>query len=174
MKIIFYLAAIGWVISFGVSLISLAGQNLFDNSQIVFVLHIGSMICIVPSLVFAKSMGESYWREDKYGNWVTISEPFRAFENKPYWMPTWLGLQISFAIFIILYSAGTVKGTPDFKNGIYGLFDRGDLIRQLSEQEYDKLKSTYLLIFTGIWMILYGVSAMICCPSIAEECAVEV
>jgi hypothetical protein len=63
---------------------------------------------------------------------------------------------INFALFFFL-SRG---GTPDVRDGKYVLHNHGNVIRELSEDEYE-LQTAYVVRgFSGHWMIFYLVPAL--------------
>lgn len=64
---------------------------------------------------------------------------------------------INFALFLFL-SRG---GVPDVRDGKYVLHNHGQVIRELSEKEYEWQKAYVVRGFSGHWMIFYLVSAIV-------------
>jgi hypothetical protein len=64
---------------------------------------------------------------------------------------------INFALFIFL-SRG---GVPDVRDGKYVLHNHGQVVRELSENEYEWQKAYVIRGFSGHWMVFYLVSAIV-------------
>ena len=93
--------------------------------------------------------------------------PRKDFWNKIFAdMPRWTGYTvkaffayalINFALFFFLSKGGT----PDVRDGKYVLHDHGQVIRELSEDEYELQKAYVVRGFSGHWMAFYLVPALV-------------
>lgn len=63
---------------------------------------------------------------------------------------------VNFALFFLL----SKSGTPDMRDGRYVLHNHGNVIRELSEDEYELQKAYVLRGFSGHWMVFYLTAAL--------------
>jgi len=64
---------------------------------------------------------------------------------------------INFALFFFL----SRDGVPDVRDGKYVLHNHGQVVRELSENEYEWQKAYVIRGFSGHWMVFYLVSAIV-------------
>ena len=64
---------------------------------------------------------------------------------------------INFALFFFLSKGGV----PDVRDGKYVLHNHGQVIRELSEDEYELQKAYVVRGFSGHWMVFYLVPALV-------------
>ena len=142
-------ALIGFLTSLFVHLITFFGIDPSKHVPWVWVLHLGIFVVFIP-MVFFQGMAS---RKDF---WNKI---FAA-------LPRWAGYTIkaffayaiiNFALFFFL-SRG---GVPDVRDGKYVLHSHGQVIRELSENEYEWQKAYVVRGFSGHWMIFYLVPALV-------------
>jgi hypothetical protein len=63
---------------------------------------------------------------------------------------------INFALFFFLSKGGV----PEVREGKYVLHNHGDVIRELSEDEYELQKAYVVRGFSGHWMVFYLIPAL--------------
>ena len=141
-------AAFGFVASLTVHLATFFGINSAKYIPWVWVLHLGIFVAMIPLLIAQYKYKEG---------WPTL------FRRLPRWakitLPVFFGYAlINFGMFFIL-SGGA---SPDVRDGKYVLHKHGQIIRELSEQEYDMQQAYVLRGFSGHWMVFYLVSALYC------------
>jgi hypothetical protein len=115
----------------------------------VWVLHLGIFVVFIPML-FVQGLA-----------------PKKDFWNKIFAaMPRWARYTIkaflayaviNFALFFFLSKGGV----PDERDGKYVLHNHGQVIRELSEHEYELQKAYVIRGFSGHWMIFYLLPALV-------------
>ena len=68
------------------------------------------------------------------------------------------GIKLSFVLFVIVFVAFLVlsrMASPEIQNGQYVLSNHGEIVRELSEQQYLHLKEWELRMFASGWMCFY-------------------
>jgi hypothetical protein len=143
------LALTGFFASLFVHLTTFFGIDPSKRIPWVWVLHVGIFICFIPMLFVQRlAPGKDFW-----------SKIFAA-------MPRWARYtikaffayaMINFALFYFLSKGGV----PGVRDGKYVLQNHGEVIRELSENEYELQKAYVLRGFSGHWMVFYLLPAIV-------------
>ena len=149
----------GFLISLIVHLTTFFGIDPAKHVPWVWVLHLGIFIAFIPMLLTAINLNS--------GSQGALPSP----RKKDFWskflatLPRWVRYTIkaffayaiiNFAVFFFLSKGGV----PDVRDGKYVLHNHGDVIRELTEDEY-QLQNAYVLRgFSGHWMIFYLIPAL--------------
>ncbi len=166
-KNLFYFAATGWVLGLIVHLLSLAGFNITDKVPFVWLLHIGVFVVWIPAIIEMKNNEEL--REYKKSGVLNRMKPFGffkiIFKETPTWLKTIAIGGFFYAIINFIWCFIFHLGIPDIWDGEYILHNHGQLIKTLTEQEYNHYKANELRGFSGHWLAFYGFAAAILFPS---------
>ena len=139
---------IGFFASLLVHLTTFLGLNLAKYVPWVWGLHLGCFVATIP-LLFVQGF------KRKKDFWHKLFAP----------MPRWaqyiirgffIYALINFALFFFLSHGGT----PEVRDGKYVLHSHGQVIRELSEEEYEHQNAYVLRGFSGHWMIFYLLPAL--------------
>jgi hypothetical protein len=144
MRIIFYLALVGLLLSAAAHFSTYMGIDPQERFPYIWLLHIGIFIVWLPAVAV-----QGMLPRDEKGR-------FKPFQFAPRWMQLLTGVAfvyalVNFAVFIFLISSGS----PYKENGQYVLKDHGKLVRQITEQEYHQYRAYEVRGFSGHWMIFY-------------------
>ncbi len=142
-------ALIGFFSSLFVHLSTFFGIDLSKHVPWVWVLHLGVFVIFIP-MVFVQGLGsrKDFWRKifAAIPRWARYTiKAFFAYAL------------INFALFFFLSEGGV----PDVREGKYVLHNHGQVIRELSENEYELQKAYVLRGFSGHWMVFYLVPAIV-------------
>ena len=138
----------GFFTSLLVHLTTFFGIDPSKHVSWVWALHLGVFIVFIPML-FVQGL------VPKKDFWAKV---FAA-------MPRWAGYAvkalfayavINFVLFLFLSKGGV----PDVRDGKYVLHNHGEVIRELSEDEYELQKAYVVRGFSGHWMVFYLVPAL--------------
>ena len=141
-------ALTGFFASLLIHLTTFLGIDPAKHVPWVWGLHLGIFIVFIPMLL------------------VQGLTPKKEFWNKFFaLMPIWARYAIkaffayaliNFALFFFLSKGGV----PEVREGKYVLHNHGDVIRELSEDEYELQKSYVVRGFSGHWMVFYLIPAL--------------
>ena len=125
------------------------GIDLSKHIPWVWVLHLGIFVVFIPML-FVQGLApkKDFWNKifATIPRWARYT--FKAF---------FAYALINFALFFFLSEGGV----PDVRDGKYVLHNHGQVIRELSENEYKLQKAYVLRGFSGHWMVFYLVPAIV-------------
>lgn len=151
-KILFFVAATGWMLGLTVHLLSLSGVDVMEKVPFVWLLHLGIFAIWVPTILSLKKKKELRGNQD--------SSPFNALsnflENTPHWLNAIavVGFVYAFINFALFFFS--IEGSTAIKDGEYILHNHGHLIKKLTEQEYHSYRAQELRGFSGHWLAFYG------------------
>lgn len=136
-------AFIGFCISLLVHLTTFLGINPARHIPWVWGLHVGIFVVFIP-MIFAQGLTpkKDFWpkmfaRTPRWARYLT--KAFFAYAL------------INFALFFVLSEGGV----PQERDGKYVLHNHGNVIRELSEAEYERQNAYVLRGFSGHWMVFY-------------------
>ncbi len=142
-------ALTGFFSSLFVHLSTFFGIDPSKHVPWVWVLHLGIFVVFIPMLfVQGLTSKKDFW-----------SKIFAA-------MPRWARYTIkaffayaiiNFALFFFLSQGGV----PEVRDGKYVLHNHGQVVRELSENEYELQKAYVIRGFSGHWMVFYLVAAIV-------------
>jgi hypothetical protein len=142
------LAFAGFFASLLVHLTTFLGVDPSRYVPWIWGLHIGIFVVFIPMVVAqGRNRRKDYWQ--------------KVFAPMPLWARYLLRALffyaiINFALFLFL-SRG---GVPDVRDGKYVLHNHGQVIRELSAEEYERQKAYVLRGFSGHWMVFYLLPAL--------------
>lgn len=165
-KFLFYFAVTGWILGLIVHLLSLADFDITDKVPFVWVLHIGIFVVWFPAVLDLNKNEElKAYEQSGILNRMNPLEFYKIIFRQT---PTWLaviaigGLYYAGINFILFMTSQL--GVPDIKDGQYILHNHGQLIKNLTEQEYHHYKANEVRGFSGHWLAFYGVAAAVLFP----------
>jgi len=92
---------------------------------------------------------------------------YPAMNNRTFWkgfargMPKWVfgGIQVLalfFAVHFVLFLVQSHGAAPEIKDGQYVLNNHGNIVKRLTQSEYDELKGAELRLFATGWIAFYA------------------
>jgi len=139
----------GFFSSLFVHLSTFFGIDLSKHVPWVWVLHLGIFVVFIP-MVFVQGL-ES--RKDFWNKIFAAIPRWGRYTIKAFFAYA----VINFAMFFFLSKGGV----PDVRDGKYVLHNHGQVIRELSEDEYEWQKAYVLRGFSGHWMVFYLIAAIV-------------
>ena len=148
-RLVGVLAFAGFGISLLVHLSTFFGIHLQDTIPAVWLLHLGIFIVFIP-MVFATQKLQH--RKDFWRSFFST-------------MPKWTGILakglfvyafLNFALFFVLSKGGV----PERRDEKYVLHAHGQIIKELTREEYDWQQAYVLRGFSGHWMVFYLIPAL--------------
>ena len=143
------LALTGFFASLLVHLTTFFGIDPTKHVPWVWGLHLGIFVLFIPMLfVQGLTPRKDFWN--------------KIFADMPRWARYTIKAffayaLINFALFFFLSKGGT----PEVRDGKYVLHNHGQVIRELSEDEYELQKAYVVRGFSGHWMVFYLVPALV-------------
>ena len=141
-------ALTGFFSSVFVHLSTFFGTDLSKHIPRVWVLHLGVFVAFIPMLLLQGLAPKKDWNQifATIPRWARYSiKVFFAYAL------------INFALFFFL----SESGVPDVRDGKYVLHNHGQIIRELSENDYEWQKAYVLRVFSGHWMAFYLLPAIV-------------
>jgi len=138
----------GFFISLIVHLTTFFGIDPAKHVPWVWVLHLGIFIVFIPML-FVQGLKR---KKDFWPKFLASMPRLAQYTIKAFFVYA----AINFALFFFLSKGGV----PDVRDGKYVLHSHGNVIRELSEEEYEWQKAYVVRGFSGHWMIFYLVPAL--------------
>lgn len=142
-------ALVGFLSSLVVHLSTFFGIDPSKHVPSVWTLHLGIFVVFVPML-FLQRLGpkKDFWR--------------KIFAPMPRWARYTIKAFFAYAIInFALFFYLSQGGVPDVRDGKYVLHNHGQVIRELSEDEYELQQAYVIRGFSGHWMIFYLVPALV-------------
>lgn len=159
---LYILSLVGWTLTTSIILFSLFKINLAEKSPYLFVLFGGAFIVCIPSIFYAKNhekiMEYEYDNNTIFNSGRVPLIPF--FENAPNWILAILGLSFFTALICFSKSLNT-EGTTVITNSKYFLTNHGNIIREITENEYKKINLLNIRGLFGIAMLFYSIPILI-------------
>ncbi|WP_140485089.1 hypothetical protein [Flavobacterium sp. GSA192] len=159
---LYILSVIGWTLTTSIVLLSLFKINLVEKFPYLFILFGGIFIVLIPAIFYAKNNEKIM--EYEYDNNIIFNSgsiplaPF--FKNASNWILTILGL--SFFTAIICFSKSLhSEGSTEIINSKYFLINRGNIIREITENEYEKINLLIIRGFFGMAMLFYSIPILV-------------
>jgi hypothetical protein len=143
------LALTGFFSSLFVHLTTFFGIDPSKHVPWFWGLHLGIFVVFIPML-FVQGLTP---RKDFWSKIFAAMPRWARYTTKAFFAYA----LINFALFFFL-SRG---GVPDVRDGKYVLHNHGQVIRELSEDEYELQKAYVVRGFSGHWMVFYLVPALV-------------
>jgi hypothetical protein len=160
---LFYFAIAGWILGSVVHIASLAKIDVTDKVSFVWVLHVGVLaIWAAMILLLRNEQGFKGLRQDGRANPVGFSKV--VFKGTPAWLVYVAIGGFFYAMLNFILFAVSQRGVPAVWDGQYVLHDHGNLIKNLTEEEYHQSKANEVRGFSGHWIAFYGLAIAILYP----------
>lgn len=166
-KFLFYFAITGWILAIIAHLFSLADFDITDKVPFVWILHVGCIIVLFPTVINRKKYDdpsdfkESVMLEKRYDvGLYSISS-----RHTPNWMRLITIGGLIYAFFNFMLFMSWPSGSPEIQNGNYVLFDHGEILKTLTKQEYHHYKANEIRGVSGHWIAFYGIAISLLFPS---------
>jgi hypothetical protein len=156
-KIFFTVAVIGFIFSLIIHIYSILGIDLIGNAYIIG--FIGVFIVFIPAILELKK------NDGLKKNKNPIIFLKIVFRNTPNWLKV-----LTFIAFVYtmvnfwLHMNISEGGVPSIIDGEYVLHNHGDIIKNLTEEEYNKYEANTVRGFTGHMIFFYFFSLSILYP----------
>lgn len=141
-------ALLGFFASLVVHVTTFFGVDPAKYVPWVWALHLGIFVVFVP-VVFAQRMKP---QRDFWGKLNASMPRWARYAVKALFAYAF----VNFAFFFFLSKGGV----PEERGGGYVLRDHGEIVRELSPEEYERQKAYVMRGFSGHWMIFYLVPAL--------------
>jgi len=148
MIILVVLAAFGLTMSFLVHGSTFFGSNILNTFPLVGFLHIGAIIVLLPTFYVYREVFTGERRSD-FWQLATINVP-KLLRYFCLIFTAYAFFNFFFTIFILNEGGG-----PSEINGQKVLHSHGNIIRNLTDEEYDLHKAYSKRTFSGHWMVFY-------------------
>lgn len=163
---LFYLAVIGWLISVTAHLLSLAHIDVADSFPFIWGLHLLVFVVWIPTIIILVKNKELL--STLHSGKMNILNPIAffklIFKQSPKWLTIIAIVGFVYANINFILFMGSQHGTPDIRDGQYILENHGQLIRNLTAEEYHAYKADILRGFSGHWILFYGLAAAVLYP----------
>jgi hypothetical protein len=159
-KYLFYFALTSWILGLLVHILSLAAVDVEEKVPFTWLLHFGIFIVwfpVVLDLVKNEELQE-YKQSKKQNRMNPIVFLKILFKETPTWMKVIALAGYFYAMINFMLFFTSQGGTPSIKDGQYILHNHGRLIKILTEQEYHHFKANVVRVFSGHWILFYGVA----------------
>lgn len=150
MNALIALAAICFMTSALVHVLSVRGVNLGRYFAAVWILHILIFVVWLPTVLVSRKLftggnRKNFWK--------------RATQNAPLWMRILCMALIPYVLINFLYAGLVVSdgGVLGERNGTMVLESHGRVVKELTDREYEQQQANEVRGFSGHWMIFYMV-----------------
>jgi hypothetical protein len=165
-KFLFYFAITGWIMGLIVHLLSVADYDVTKKIPFVWILHIGIFVVWLPTILTLRNNEElkAYQQaaKEKQKNPIVLMKII--FRQAPTWLSIIAAGGFFYAFINFMLFMASQDGVPSIKDGQFILHNHGQLIKTLTEQEYNHYKANEVRGFSGHWLAFYGVAAAILFP----------
>lgn len=156
---LFVLSAIGLVVSLVIHISLYFDINVQDLPISPFILHIGVFIVFIPSLIFL--LIENNDKPDEDGR---VNPLKTLYKESPKYLIGIVSILYIYAILNFILFMGTMEGGPSIRDGKYILSNHGNIIRELSFEEYQLYRRREVKGFSGHWMLFYSAALLLSNP----------
>jgi hypothetical protein len=143
------LSIAGFGLSLGAHVLSFFGVSLTDRVPLTWVLHLGIFVVVLPLFLVARSHSRPGSSSDR---WKLL------FWKHPSWVIGAVEALIAYAVInfgVVFYlSRG---GKPEIVDNQIVLESHGRVIRRLTAEEYEYQRALTTRMFSGHWMLFYGI-----------------
>jgi len=149
------LALAAFILSLLAHILSFFDVDVQSEYPYVWLLHIGIFVIFIPAIMFLKKRQQS----------EILARTPPAFRVLAIALFIYAFFNFFFTIFVLK------KGgcNPVSENGTYFLKNKGHIVREISENEYEKQRAYDVRLFSGHWMVFYLFGAGMLYTAIKEE-----
>jgi len=149
MRILLIIAAAGLVASCFVHFSTFLGVNPLAVGPAVFILHVLIVLVVLPVVVVhRKFKGKGFDELTRYA---------------PSWMKRMCWVFFLYAFFNFFFTGLVLSkgGTADVMDGRKVLENRGKIIKELTEEEFQRYQGYDARAYSGHWMFFYGLGTVV-------------
>ena len=160
MKALLAIAVGGWILSTIAHLVTFLGIAPNKICPWIWLLHLGIFVVWFPMIfVSGKTMKPGYRKSFK-----------ELMPHAPSWMPRLCGILFAYALFNFFFTIFVLNkgGNPSVIDGEKVLQSHGKIIRKLSDEEYRWHEAYSVRMFSGHWMLFYGIATAVLLSRIKE------
>ena len=134
-------ALLGFLLSLLAHVASIFGVDVQSDVSEIWLLHVGMFIVFVPMVLASMN-----------------SDIGAIFRGLPAAAAVLLGILIPYAVVNFFILAGSaMSGLPAVRDGAYVIERRGEVVRQISEEEYRARRADELRAMSAYWLAFYYV-----------------
>jgi hypothetical protein len=150
MKVIFFILIFGLISSVIVHFSTFLGINPERVFPAIWVLHILIFIVWIPVMFSCRN---SFTKDNQRDFWKI------ATRSAPRWMKVLSVALFAYAFFNFFFTIFVLNegGVPSELDGKKVIHNHGNVIRELTDAEYEKHQAYAVRTFSGHWMIFYAV-----------------
>lgn len=161
---LFYFAAIAWILSFIIHILTFADINLTKYFPI-YILLIGIFIVWIPTIFNVRKNKDII---EYQSSGVNRLNPFGfyniLFKDTPSWLK-WIAIGgFIYGIINFVFYFTSAGGVTGYQDGQYVLQNHGQIIKVLTEQEFYHYEALEARGISGHLLIFYGISVAILYP----------
>lgn len=138
---------------FGLALVvhigAFSGVSVTDRIPVTFALHLGMFVAVLPLFLLVSSRRPA---KSGQGRWSEL------FHGHPPWV---LGLTYALLAYAVVnFAAGFIAsrgGVPTIVDGQPVVESHGQVVRQLSPEEYERHQALETRAFSALWLFFYGI-----------------
>ncbi|MGV8118980.1 MAG: hypothetical protein AB2L14_04365 [Candidatus Xenobiia bacterium LiM19] len=149
------LALAGFTLSLLAHILSFFDVDVQSEYPYVWLLHIGIFVVFIPAILFLKKRRQN----------DILARTSPAFRVLAFALFIYAFFNFFFTIFLLKQGGCN----PVSENGTYYLKNKGHIVREISENEYEKQRAYDVRLFSGHWMIFYLFGAAMLYTAIKEE-----
>jgi len=149
------LALAGFTLSLLAHILSFFNVDIQSEYPYVWLLHIGIFVVFIPAIIFQKK-----------------GQNNDIFKSIPLNLKTLVTVLFIYAFFNFFFTIFVLKQggcNPVSENGTYYLKNKGHIVREISETEYEKQRAYDVRLFSGHWMLFYLFGAAMLYTTMKEE-----
>lgn len=158
----FYFATLGWILSLVVHLFSVAHIDVQDQYPFVPILHIGIFVAWLPAVLLLVKNKKKSGIQEESANPITFFKDI--FKETPVWLIIIAAGCFIYAFINFILYMNSMGGVVDIIGGQYVIHNHGNIIKELTEQEYHYYRAEELRGFSGHWLAFYGMAMAILYP----------
>jgi hypothetical protein len=165
-KFLFFFALTGWTISLVVHFAALfADYDATRDFPFIWLLHIGIFIVWLAAVILLKKSDLSQFRNSNPFDFAKQKLLVKTiFRNSPAWLTTIAVIGFFYAMINFMLFILSQQGTPDIVHGQYILQNHGQVIKTITEAEYNHYAANQTRGFSGHWILFYGLAMAILFP----------
>ena len=167
MRILFYIVVFGLIASAMAHLSTFVGINPEREFPAIWILHVLIIVIWIPVIVL---FGRSQTKNEPKDTWTAVTG------NAPRWMKVLAGTLFAYAFFNFFFTIFVLNegGVPSIVHGQKVIHDHGNIIRVLTDEEYEKHRAYSVRTSSGHWMAFYAVAMMVLYTGIKNDSARKV
>ena len=145
----FLLSLAGFGLSLVVHTTAFFGISVTDRLPITMILHLGMFVVVLPLLLVVSSRKRTKSGQGRWGE---------LFQRHPPWVLGLLYALLAYAV--VNFAVGFLSsrgGVPTIVDGQPVLKSHDRVIRQLSQEEYERHQALETRAFSGLWLFFYGI-----------------